>query len=69
MQQVTYCLDVEEQFASVYHPEVNPVIKKNWGLKSRLAILIGTQHKTWAEKLPKIRFAYFVKALDVQLRT
>ncbi|CAK9811642.1 Activity-regulated cytoskeleton associated protein 1 [Anthophora quadrimaculata] len=57
MQQVTYCLNIQAQFTPVYHPEANPVERKNRDLKTQLAMLVGDQHSTWEEKLPAIRFA------------
>ncbi|KFM62693.1 hypothetical protein X975_19850, partial [Stegodyphus mimosarum] len=44
-------------FTPVYHPQANPVERKNRDLKPRLAILVGDKHHSWAEKLPTIRFA------------
>ena len=41
----------------VYHPEANPVERKNRDLKAQLSILVGQNHTTWAEQLPSIRFA------------
>ncbi|XP_017469475.1 PREDICTED: uncharacterized protein K02A2.6-like [Rhagoletis zephyria] len=35
----------------------NPVERKNRDLKTQLSILVGRQHRNWAEKLPAIRFA------------
>lgn len=57
MQQVTYCLDIQHGFTPVYHPETNPVERRNRDLKTQLAILVGNDHTSWAEKLPSIRFA------------
>lgn len=57
MQQMTYCLDIKHTFTPAYHPEANPVERKNRDLKPQLAILVGTEHRKWAESLPSIRFA------------
>lgn len=57
MQQVTYVLNIKHAFTPVYHPETNPVERKNRDLKTQLAILVGDNHRAWAEKLPSIRFA------------
>lgn len=57
MQQVTYCLDIQQQFTPVYHPEANPVERKNRDLKSQLAIIVQNCHSNWDRCLPAIRFA------------
>ncbi|KAI8436675.1 hypothetical protein MSG28_010163 [Choristoneura fumiferana] len=57
MQQLTYCLGIKHGFTPVYHPETNPCERKNRDMKTQLAILVGDNHLTWAEKLPSIRFA------------
>lgn len=57
MQQLTYCLNIQHGFTPVYHPETNPVERRNRDLKTQLAILVEDNHATWADKLPSIRFA------------
>ncbi|XP_036347333.1 protein NYNRIN-like [Rhagoletis pomonella] len=57
MQKVAFCLDIRQVFTPVYHPQANPVERKNRDLKTQLSILVGRQHRNWAEKLPAIRFA------------
>ena len=57
MQQVTYCLGIQQQFTPVYHPEANPVERKNRDLKSQLAIIVQNHHNSWDICLPAIRFA------------
>ena len=57
MQQVTYCLGIQQSFTPVYHPEANPVERKNRDLKAQLAILVKDHHETWHENLAAIRFA------------
>lgn len=57
LQQLTYCLGITHGFTPVYHPEANPVERRNRDLKTQLAILVEDDHTTWAEKLPSIRFA------------
>jgi hypothetical protein len=57
MQQLTYCLGIQHGFTPVYHPETNPVERRNRDLKTQLSILVEDNHSTWAEKLPTIRFA------------
>ncbi|KYB29879.1 hypothetical protein TcasGA2_TC034535 [Tribolium castaneum] len=58
MQKLTFCLGISQSFTPVYHPEANPVERKNRDLKTQLAIQIGDNpHSTWPEKLPTIRFA------------
>lgn len=41
----------------VYHPQANPVERKNRDLKPQLAILVGNDHTSWPDRLPSIRFA------------
>ncbi|CAK9834477.1 Pro-Pol polyprotein [Anthophora retusa] len=57
MQQITHCFGIQQCFTPLYHPEVNPVERKNRDLKAQLGIYVGTDHSTWDEKLPTIRFA------------
>lgn len=57
MQQVTFCLDIKQQFTPVYHPEANPVERKNHDMKCQLAILVQKQYSNWHLCLPAIRFA------------
>ena len=57
MQQVCFLLEVDQVLIPVYHPQANPVERKNRDLKPRLAILVGDDHTSWSEKLPTIRFA------------
>jgi hypothetical protein len=56
MQQVTYCLKIKHNFTPLYHPEANPVERKNRDLKTQLAIIVQDS-KNWAELLAPIRFA------------
>ena len=57
LQQVCYTLDIHQVLIPVYHPQANPVERKNRDLKPRLAILVGDAHNTWPDKLASIRFA------------
>lgn len=57
MQKVTYCLNIQNVLTPVFHPQANPVERKNRDLKPQLAILVGNDHTKWPEKLPVIRFA------------
>ncbi|GFT43617.1 retrovirus-related Pol polyprotein from transposon 412 [Trichonephila clavipes] len=57
MQQICYLLNIHQSLIPVYHPQVNPVERKNMDLKPRLAILVQDKHDCWSEKLPFIRFA------------
>ncbi|KAL0838547.1 hypothetical protein ABMA28_016655 [Loxostege sticticalis] len=57
MQQLSYCLDIKQGFTPLYHPETNPVERRNRDLKTQLAILVGNDHTTWPDKLSSIRFA------------
>ncbi|GFS54206.1 gypsy retrotransposon integrase-like protein 1 [Trichonephila clavipes] len=57
MQQLCFVLDINQSLIPVYHPQVNPVERKNRDLKPRLAMLVGNNHTLWIEKLPAIKFA------------
>lgn len=57
MQKLTFCLDIHHAFTPVYHPETNPVERKNRDLKTQLAILVGDDHRSWVDRLPSIRYA------------
>lgn len=57
MQQVTYCMGIQQMFTPVYHPEANPVERKNRDLKAQLSIFVQNQHNIWDIGLPAIRFA------------
>lgn len=57
MQKLTYCLKIEQRFTPVYHPEANPVERKNRDLKVQLSIHVGKDHTLWDTNLPAIRFA------------
>ncbi|GFU50431.1 retrovirus-related Pol polyprotein from transposon 412 [Trichonephila clavipes] len=50
-------LSTHQSLILVYHPQANPVERKNRDLKPRLAILIQDKHDCWSEKLPFVRFA------------
>ncbi|GFX56024.1 hypothetical protein TNCV_1953441 [Trichonephila clavipes] len=57
MQQLCFVLDINQILIPVYHPQANPVERKNRDLKPRLAMMVGNNHTLWIEKLPAIRFA------------
>ena len=57
MQQVAFTMNIKHAFTPVYHPETNPVERKNRDLKPQLAILVKDKHREWPEHLPSIRFA------------
>lgn len=57
MQQVAYCLDINQCFIPLYHPSSNPVERKNRDLKTQLSILVGNEHDTWDNYLGAVRFA------------
>ncbi|GFW17008.1 retrovirus-related Pol polyprotein from transposon 412 [Trichonephila clavipes] len=57
MQQICYLLNIHQSLILVYHPQANPVERKNRDLKPQLAILVQVKHDCWSEKLPFIRFA------------
>lgn len=57
MQQVAFCLGIKQNLTPVYHPEANPVERRNRDLKTQLAILVKNQHRSWSKYLASIRFA------------
>ncbi|GFX47889.1 retrovirus-related Pol polyprotein from transposon 412 [Trichonephila clavipes] len=57
MQNICYLLNIHQSLIPVYHPQANPVERKNRDLKPRLAIHVQDKHDCWSEKLPFIRFA------------
>lgn len=57
MQQLCFILNIDHNLTPVYHPQSNPVERKNRDLKPRLAILVGNDHRAWRDKLSYIRFA------------
>ncbi|GBM62381.1 Transposon Tf2-9 polyprotein [Araneus ventricosus] len=57
MQQLCYVLNINQSLIPVYHPQANPVERKNRDLKPRLAMMVGNNHTLWNEQLPAIRFA------------
>jgi hypothetical protein len=56
-QQLMHCLDIKHTFTPVYHPEANPVERKNRDIKAQMAIFVQEDHRSWPEALPMIRFA------------
>lgn len=58
MQQVTYCLKISHNFTPLYHPQANPVERRNRDLKTQLGMMLQeSSHKVWSDLLPAIRFA------------
>ncbi|GFS59587.1 integrase catalytic domain-containing protein [Trichonephila clavipes] len=57
MQQLCFILNIDQDIIPVYHPQANPVERKNRDLKPRIAILVQNRHDEWEDKLPSIRFA------------
>ncbi|KAF8788039.1 hypothetical protein HNY73_009576 [Argiope bruennichi] len=57
MQHLCYTLNINQILVPVYHPQANPVERKNRNLKPRLAIMVANNHTLGIEKLPAIRFA------------
>ncbi|XP_063825937.1 uncharacterized protein LOC135075425 [Ostrinia nubilalis] len=57
MQQVCHTFGITQSLSPVYHPQANPVERKNRDLKPQLAILVGKDHTTWDIHLPTVRFA------------
>ncbi|XP_047991405.1 uncharacterized protein LOC125230317 [Leguminivora glycinivorella] len=57
MQKVMHTLGIEQNLIPLYHPEANPVERKNRDLKSQLAIIVEGNHTNWPSALPAVRFA------------
>ena len=57
MQKLTFCLGIKQSLTPVYHPQSNPVERKNRDMKCQLAIYVGRNHQDWSSKLPAIRFS------------
>jgi hypothetical protein len=58
MQKICFCLGISQAFTPVYHPEANPVERRNRDLKIQLAIQIRDKsHSDWPRQLSSIRFA------------
>ncbi|KAL0819596.1 hypothetical protein ABMA28_007685 [Loxostege sticticalis] len=55
MQQVCYTFGIDQCLTPFYHPEANPVERKNRDLKPQLAILVGRDHSSWDEYLASVR--------------
>ncbi|GFU49007.1 integrase catalytic domain-containing protein [Trichonephila clavipes] len=56
MQQLCFILNIDQDIIPVYHPQANPVERKNRDLKLRITILVQNRHDEWEDKLPSIRF-------------
>lgn len=57
MQYVAHTLGFVQNLVPLYHPEANPIEKRNRDLKTQLAILTQDNHRKWNEHLPSDRFA------------
>lgn len=57
MQHAMFVLGVKQNLVPLYHPEANPVERKNRDLKTQIAILVQNEHNMWPEVLPFIRFS------------
>lgn len=49
MQQLTFCLGIQQSFIPLYHAETNMVERKNRDLKAQLGMLVGNDHAAWPE--------------------
>lgn len=47
MQKLTFCMKIDHILLPVYHPQANPVERRNRDLKQQLAIQVGTNHINW----------------------
>lgn len=59
MQKAMFVLGVKQSIVPLYHPEANPVERKNRDLKAHIAILVEGRHQNWPEVLPFVRFAIY----------
>ncbi|GFX98761.1 transposon Tf2-9 polyprotein [Trichonephila clavipes] len=64
MQLTCDLLEITQDLIPVYHPQANPLERKNCDLKPRLAILVGEEHLAWEDKLPRIHFAMNTSVCD-----
>ena len=46
MQYIIYCMGSEQVLTPLYHPETNPVERKNCDLKSRLAMVVKGDYES-----------------------
>ncbi|GFX95604.1 hypothetical protein TNCV_4826181 [Trichonephila clavipes] len=69
MQQLCFILNIDQDIIPVYHPQANPVERKNRDLKPRIAILVQNRHDEWEDKLPSIRFALNSAKCDTTSKT
>lgn len=69
MQKLTFCLGIKQTFILLYHPQANMVERKNRDLETQLSILVGSNHNTWPEQLPAIRFAMNTARCDSTKQT
>ncbi|XP_028043668.1 uncharacterized protein LOC114253105 [Bombyx mandarina] len=57
MQLSMFILGIKQELIPVYHPEANPVERKNRDLKVQLSLLVKTEHRNWPKYLAHVRFA------------
>lgn len=57
MQQCMFVLGINQELLPLYHPSANPAERKNRDLKFQLSRLVETNHSSWPQHLPAIRFA------------
>lgn len=57
MQKVVFCFGINSIFIPMYHPESNPVERKNRDLKTQLSILTQNLHHLWDVHIASIRYA------------
>ncbi|GFU08124.1 integrase catalytic domain-containing protein [Trichonephila clavipes] len=65
-------LPIKHPSIPVYHPQANPVERKNRDLKPQLSILVQDKHDCWSEKLPFTQHSQMTEAflnLGRELRT
>ena len=57
MQCLSIAMSFDQNVTPVYHPQANPVERKNRDLKTMLAIQVCGNHRDWPNRLPAARFA------------
>lgn len=57
MQQLADYFSFHQSLVPKYHPQANPVERRNREIKTRLAILVKENHKSWPDFLPAVRFS------------
>ncbi|GFU25625.1 integrase catalytic domain-containing protein [Trichonephila clavipes] len=69
IKQLCFILNIDQDIIPVYHPQANPVERKNRDLKPRIDILVQNRHSEWVDKLPSIYFVLKRAKFDTNGKT